>query len=213
MADVEHRLLPYSELHKARLAAGAFADLPDAPEGLGDCYLATDTVEIWVCVDNSPLAWELYAAGGGGGSSVFSGLRWSLAAAQSIPEDETYTYVTWDDSTFQYGTYGTPGALILIPAAGIYQFTYHFKLANTDPALWTFTIWESDFDALQTHVIQTTGTGEPVEVTITGIVRPSVIQPDTGGWVFADVIQNHTAPLDLLAGSYVAFHKVGDLPA
>jgi hypothetical protein len=210
MADVEHRLLPYSELHKARLAAGLFADLPAAPEGLGDCYLATDTVEIWVCVDDAPLAWELYAAGDG--STLFSGLRWSLAAPQSILEDEGYNYVTWDTSNFGYGDFGSVGAFLEIPAEGIYHFTFHFKLANTDPALWTFTIWESDFDALQTHQIQTSGTGEPVELTISGIVRPSVIQPDTGGYVFADVIQDHTAALDLLAGSYVAFYKVGDIP-
>lgn len=212
MADVEHRLLPFSELHKSRLAGGLFEDMPAAPEGIGDNYLATDTAEWYVCLDDSPLAWELYAAGGGG-SSLYSGVRWYLDDPASITGNSDFNYLTWDSASYSYGgTYGTPGAFVLMPADGIYHFNLHLKLENTDAALWTVTVWSSDYDTLQIHTRQTDGSGDPVELMISGAFRPQIIQPDTGGWFLVDIAQTHTDPLNVLAGSYLTLNKAGDTP-
>lgn len=205
--------VPFSVLPPAKFRYGLSTSLVvngggTAAEGVGDVFLATDTTEIYVCVSGT--TWTLFA-GGGGGTGEYSGLRWRLDAALAIP-DSAATFVTWDAANYTYGVYGSPGALLLIPADGIYHFTTRLLLENTTAANWIINIWSSDFDIWQTHNIATDGSGGAYDFMVAGAFNPQVIQPDTGGWFFIDVEQDSGGDLNINAGSYVTLHYAGALP-
>lgn len=202
-----HKTLSFDQLHVAKLRSGIFSDRP-AAQGVGDSYLSTDTFELYVCYSGT--TWTLYASGGG--SSDFSGLRWSLIADQSIPGDNSEQYSTWDSEDWTYGDYGTVGALALTPSLGVYGFSFRFLFDNAFAGDWTIKIWADDFTVLQTHTIIGDGSSDPIEFIVSGQIKPPIAQPTAGAWMYASVSQDSGSAMDLMPDSYMTINRMGDIP-
>lgn len=201
----DHKAIPFTELHQAKLRAGTLAARPGAAQGVGDAYLATDTGALYVCLSGT--AWTQFTPN----ASQYSGVRNFLAAPITIAGTNVADYITMDSQSWMYGgAYGSPGALILFPVDGIFQYSASIKLENTAAGVWTFQVFSSDFDILTTHTLAADGSGDPLELNIAGELKPELIQPTTGAWFYINAAQDSGSDQDILAGSYVTLSKIGD---
>lgn len=204
-----HLTLPFSTLHKARFDAGLEDDLPAAPEGLGDAYLATDTGVLWLCVDDDPLAWIEFSGGGGGG--VYSGAKHRLTSGLTFTNTVT-DWLEWTNLEWEYsGDYGTTGPLALIPSIGMYQLSLHLKIQNDASGTWSIQLWR-DNAYFEEHSIYADGSGNPLEFNLTTQVRALTASPTTDSWVIVDITQDTGGDADILTGSHLIISRLGDIP-
>lgn len=201
-----HKNLPFSQLHISKIRNGLFADKPPAPQGAGDVYYCTDTFQLFFGLD--AFTWQEFLSGGGG--PTYEGVRWYLGSNSTVSGDNSPNYIHWDSESWQYGgTFGSPGDLILTPLIAIYRWTASLLIDNSVTGTWTFNVWSDDFTVLQTHTLITDGSGDPVELNISGESLSNIQQPTTGAWFYIDAAQNSGGNLNILIGSNITYSIIG----
>lgn len=213
MAQTEHRLIPFSELHVSRLRYGLSTALVVnggalAAEGVGDCYLATNTGEIYVCLSGT--TWTLFASGGGGGLA-YSGNRREMNADKTIPGADAGYYLDWSAENWDTDAYSTGDPVIFNqPEPGFYQYQLHLRLGNTDAGRWHIELnYDNTTIQLQTE-FYCNGDGNPQTFSLSGQFYATKGVPDADAYSFVYLYHNTPTDQDILAYSFMTLQRIGD---
>ncbi len=199
-----HKNLPFSQIHIAKIRNGLFADLPTA-QGAGDAYFCTDTNQLFIAT--AVATWFEFVGGGGD----YVGSKRQMNATFTVPGDFVDLSVAWTQGTWNFGITGT-GSGFTYPDAGLFEYSFGLKLQNDTPANWKIQVFYDD--ASLSDVMEFATSGDSSKFTI-GFSGQFLAVNNTGsGNNFCYIMAAQDSGVDLIIDtySYMTVHYLGPQP-
>ena len=205
----DHKGLPFSELHRAKVAAGLLSARPLAPEGAGDAYLATDTNELYVCYDTAPTyTWTLFETTGGGGLA-YSGTKRNYNVDLTLPGRDAANYLDFPQTVWNYTGFGTGGINFNQIQAGLYEYHLAVRVGNTDAGRWHIEITYDNLNQADIVEFYADGSGNPLTFTLSGQFLANKGVPDADALCYVYIYHNTPTDQDVLTWSFMTLQYLG----
>lgn len=214
MSGGEHRTIPFSQLHKARVLVGLATSLTinggaTAAEGPGDLFYGTDDGILYIC--KTGVTWEVY--GGGGGGLSYDGTRRERSSDFPVNGADAGDYLDFNQENWDVGGLYGSGVSFYTHAAGIYSYSLSLQLENLEPARWHIELWIDDDDTLAMQAdVQADGTGEPLWFQMSGQFNALKEYPADNGYAYIYIYHDGVNPMNVKTYSNMVVQYLGELP-